>query len=280
MIAYRTSSNTVARHYSTAMTSITTSTDDAKQLSADINASALRLSVLLKEEEDHWKDTRSRALQLLQTEEELPEGESSPFESALTASLTTLQDEVSAMEEGVSTLSRSHADLTAKVAKTQKALIRAQEQEAELETLRPAWQDEYEMLEDELQELHQAYVSRVRNLHYLQKELKKIDRREARAAKRAEAKRMELRRILAEEAEVEGAQEQEEEEEEPQGDNDGDGSAAGASMSAGGRPGTAVTARLSIARSDSSSSISSVAGARSLSSNNSDADTTDSDSAW
>jgi len=251
-------------------------TVDAKQLSADINASALRLSLLLKEEEDHWKDTRTRALRLLQAEEELPEGEESPFESALTASLTTLQDEVSAMEEGVSTLSRSHADLTAKVAKTKKALIRAQEQEAELETLRPAWQDEYDMAEDDLQELHQAYVSRVRNMHYLQKELKKIDRREARAAKRAEDKRLELRRnILAEEAEVE----EEEEEEEPQGGNDGDSSTTGAST-AGRRPGTAVTARLSIARSDSSSSISSVAGARSLSSNNSNADTTDSDSAW
>ena len=46
------------------------------------------------------------------------------------------------------------------------------------------------MLEDELQELHQAYVSRVRNMHYLQTELKKIDRREARAAKRAEDKRL------------------------------------------------------------------------------------------
>ena len=253
-------------------------TDDAKQLSADINASAQRLSVLLKEE-DHWKDTRTRALRLLQAEEELPEGEESPFESALTASLTTLQDEVSAMEEGVSALSRSHADLTAKVAKTKKALIRAQEQEAELETLRPAWQDEYEMLEDDLQELHQAYVSRVRNMHYLQKELKKIDRREARTAKRAEDKRMELRRnILAEEAEAE-EEEEEEEEEELQGDNDGDSSTTGAST-AGRRPGTAVTARLSIARSDSSSSISSVAGARSLSSNNSNADTTDSDSAW
>ena len=152
------------------------------------------------------------------------------------------------------------------------------EQEAELETLRPAWQDEYEMLEDDLQELHQAYVSRVRNMHYLQKELKKIDRREARTAKRAEDKRMELRRnILAEEAEVE--EEEEEEELLVQGDNDGDSSTTGAST-AGRRPGTAVTARLSIARSDSSSSISSVAGARSLSSNNSDADTTDSDSAW
>ena len=252
-------------------------TDDAKQLSADINASAQRLSVLLKEE-DHWKDTRTRALRLLQAEEELPEGEESPFESALTASLTTLQDEVSAMEEGVSTLSRSHAYLTAKVAKTKKALIRAEEQEAELETLRPAWQDEYEMLEDDLQELHQAYVSRVRNMHYLQKELKKIDRREARTAKLAEHKRMELRRnIPAEEAEVE--EEEEEEELLVPGDNDGDSSTTGAST-AGRRPGTAVTARLSIARSDSSSSISSVAGARSLSSNNSDADTTDSDSAW
>ena len=118
-------------------------------------------------------------------------------------------------------------------------------------------------------------------MHYLQKELKKIDRREARAAKRAEDKRMELRRnILAEEAEVEEAEVEEEEEELlVQGDNDGDSSTTGAST-AGRRPGTAVTARLSIARSDSSSSISSVAGARSLSSNNSDADTTDSDSAW
>ena len=256
------------------MTSVaSTDATDAASITTDINASAQRLSTLLKEEEDHWKDTRTRALRLLQAEEELPEGEESPFESALTTSLTTLQDEVSAMEEGVSTLSRSHADLTAKVAKTKKALIRAQEQEAELEMLRPAWQDEYEMVEDELQELHQAYVSRVRNMHYLQKELKKIDRREARAAKRAEDKRMELRRnILAEEAEVE-------EEEEPQGGNDGDSSTTGAST-AGRRPGTAVTARLSIARSDSSSSISSVAGARSLSSNNSNADTTDSDSAW
>ena len=264
------------------MTSIAiTDATDAASTTTDIHASALRLSVLLKEEEDHWKDTRTRALRLLQAEEELPEGEESPFESALTASLTTLQDEVSAMEEGVSALSRSHADLTAKVAKTKKALIRAQEQEAELETLRPAWQDEYEMLEDDLQELHQAYVSRVRNMHYLQKELKKIDRREARAAKRAEDKRMELRRnILAEEAEVEEAEVEEEEEELlVQGDNDGDSSTTGAST-AGRRPGTAVTARLSIARSDSSSSISSVAGARSLSSNNSHADTTDSDSAW
>ena len=254
-----------------------TDATDAASITTDINASAQRLSLLLKEE-DHWKDTRTRALRLLQAEEELPEGEESPFESALTASLTTLQDEVSAMEEGVSALSRSHADLTAKVAKTKKALIRAQEQEAELETLRPAWQDEYEMLEDDLQELHQAYVSRVRNMHYLQKELKKIDRREARTAKRAEDKRMELRRnILAEEAEVE--EEEEEEELLVQGDNDGDSSTTGAST-AGRRPGTAVTARLSIARSDSSSSISSVAGARSLSSNNSNADTTDSDSAW
>ncbi len=114
-----------------------------------------------------------------------------------------------------------------------------------------------------------------------------MDRREARDAKRAEATRMELRKnILAEEAEVvEG-------EEEPQGSDgggdDGDNSigasiapTAAADVTTGGRPGTAATARLSVARSDSSSSISSVAGARSLSSNNSDADTdTDSDSAW
>mmetsp|Transcript_29510 Transcript_29510/g.85925 ORF Transcript_29510/g.85925 Transcript_29510/m.85925 type:complete len:298 (+) Transcript_29510:735-1628(+) len=259
----------------------------AKQLSVDLEASAERLSALLREEEQ-WENTRNEALLLLQAEEESSGEEAGPFGSALTASLDTLQDEVQAMEERVSTLSRSHTDLAAKITKTKKNLFRAEEQEAELETLRPAWQDEYEMLEDELQELHQAYVSRVRNSHYLRKELRKMDRREARDAKRAEATRMELRKnILAEEAEVvEG-------EEEPQGSDsgggdDGDSSigasiapTAAADVTTGGRPGTAATARLSIARSDSSSSISSVAGARSLSSNNSDADTdTDSDSAW
>ena len=263
-------------------------TAEAKQLAIDLEESAKRLFALIKEE-DRWKDTREKALHLLQQEEENGD-DVGPYGSALTTSLGVLQDEVQAMEGRVRALSHSHSDLTAKIDKIRKNLRRAQEQEAELDTLRPSYMDEYEMLEDELQDLHQDYVSKVRNLHYLRKELKKYDRREAKDAKLAEARRMELReKILAEEqAGADRANEEEEDGMEHQGGGGGIGGDASttraSTIAAGGRPGatsssTAATARLSIARSDCSSldSISSVAGARSLSPNESDSD---SDSAW
>ena len=247
----------------------------AKQLAIDLEESAKRLFDLLKEE-DRWKDTREEALRLLQQEEEDKGDGIGPYGSALTASLGALQDEVQTMEERVRTLSQSHSSLATKIGKIKTNLRRAEEQDVELEHIRPSYMDEYEMLEDELQDLHQDYVSKVRNLHYLQKELKKYDRREAKDVKRAEAWRMELReKILAEDQEEEDGIE-------PQGGDDSedgvgiDGNAS-TTREAGGRPGTAATTRLSIARSDSSSSISSVAGARSLSPNESDSD---SDSAW
>ena len=259
----------------------------AKQLAIDLEESAKRLFALLKEE-DRWKDTREEALRLLQQEEENGD-DIGPYGAALTTSLGALQDEVQTMEERVRTLSHSHSDLTAKIDKMKKNLRRAEEQEAELLHIRPSYMDEYEMLEDELQDLHQDYVSKVRNLHYLQKELKKYDRREAKDVKRAKARRMELReKILAEEqVGAEGENEEEEGGMEPQGgggseDVAGIGGNASTTTPAsttalGGRPGTAATTRLSIARSDSSSSISSVAGAHSLSPNESGSD---SDSSW
>ena len=258
----------------------------AKQLAIDLEESAKRVFALLKEE-DRWKDTREEALRLLQQEEENGD-DIGPYGAALTTSLGALQDEVQTMEERVRTLSHSHSGLTAKIDKMKKNLRRAEEQEAELLHIRPSYMDEYEMLEDELQDLHQDYVSKVRNLHYLQKELKKYDRREAKDVKRAEARRMEVReKILAEEqAGAERANEEEEDGMEPQGGG-GSEDVAGIGRNAsttrastialGGRPGTAATTRLSIARSDSSSSISSVAGAHSLSPNESGSD---SDSAW
>ena len=266
----------------------------AKQLAIDLEESAKRLFALLKEE-DRWKDTREEALRLLQQEEENGDDTSiGPYGSALTTSLRALQDGIQTMEERVRTLSHSHSDLTAKIDKIKKNLRRAEEQEAELLHIRPSYMDEYEMLEDELQDLHQDYVSKVRNLQYLQKELKKYDRREAKDVERAEARRMELReKILAEEQA--GAERRANEEEEggmePGGSGGGGSSedfdgiggnasttrASAIAAAAGDRPGTAATTRLSIARSDSSSSISSVAGARSLSPNESGSD---SDSAW
>ena len=253
----------------------------ARQLAIDLEESAKRLFALLKEEEK-WKGTREEALRLLQQEEEGEvEGSNAPYGSALATSLGALQDEVQMMEERVQTLSHTQSDLTAKIDKVKKNLRRAEEQEAELDTLRPSYMDEYEMLEDELQDLHQQYVSKVRNLHYLEKELKKYDRREAKDARRAQGRKMELReKILAEEQA--GAERTNvvvvEDGMEDQGSNGSD-ARASPIVTAGGRPGTAATARLSIARSDGSSSISSVAGARSLSPDDSETDS-DSDSAW
>jgi chromosome segregation ATPase len=231
-------------------------------MNEDLRKSGKRLLGLLRAEDERWKNTRQEALRLLQAEEE---GSSTgkdgdavapPLGSALAASLHALQDDVRTMEERVRTLSRSRADLAAKIDKVRANLRRAEEREAELGTLRPSYSDEYEMLEDGLQDLHQAYVSRVRNVHYLQRELKKMDRREAKEARRAAARMMELRRkIAAEEAAAE-----------PKGGSDG-GGGDGACSGDGGSIGGDGT-------SDGSSSISSVAGARSFT------DSDESNSAW
>eukprot|EP00982_Pelagococcus_subviridis_P001762 14085-Pelagococcus_subviridis.AAC.1 len=72
-------------------------------------------------------------------------------------------------------------------------------------SVRPAYMDEYERLEPEMDELHAAYIERHRNLTYLESELEKIERDEedAAAAHAAELDAMrgklraeELRRVL------------------------------------------------------------------------------------
>lgn len=64
----------------------------------------------------------------------------------------------------------------AQISKRKKDLDRANQRLAELKEVRPAFMDEYERLEEELQEQYQLYVERFRNLDYLEGELDKINK--------------------------------------------------------------------------------------------------------
>ena len=136
-----------------------------------------------------------------------PLSESAPererLRSALRSMTQSIEEDIAAAEDEVTDLERSSRNLADQIVRKRDDLARAEESLAEMEGVRPACMDEYEALEDELRTLHREYVTRVRNVHYLEREVAKVEMRQAEIAKREEAARRKLRdRLQAEDRAV------------------------------------------------------------------------------
>lgn len=168
--------------------------EKAKALAIDIAASGARLTQLLQQQ-DGYKGTRSQALR--------HDGKAQQHvETTLKQTLESTQTNVNDMEERVRDWTKDGKDLSVKIAKRKQDLDRSEEHLTELKHIRPSYMDEYEILEEELKELHQTYVTRVRNIHYLERDLIKLEKREAEVAQRAQEARLKLQRQLQAEEEA------------------------------------------------------------------------------
>merc|ERR1740123_2860448 len=83
------------------------------------------------------------------------------------------------VERAVSSLLGNHSqNLEQKIRKKRQELERCKKRLSSLESVRPAFMDEYEQLEQELERYYEQYVGRFRNLDYLEHEVDVLNREE------------------------------------------------------------------------------------------------------
>ncbi|EGZ25437.1 hypothetical protein PHYSODRAFT_344952 [Phytophthora sojae] len=143
-----------------------------RQLASDITQSGAKLYDLLETELD-VRDARQQAIRFLDALSTNHENSSEQkfLERSIQEILVNLQDNVELTEHQVVELDAEEKALAAKIKKAQTDLERSEKRLKSLQHVRPAFMDEYEKLEKELERQYAIYCERFRNLDYLQREL-------------------------------------------------------------------------------------------------------------
>ncbi|KAL5018071.1 hypothetical protein ScPMuIL_003793 [Solemya velum] len=153
-------------------------------------------------------------------------------EVGLQASIKAVENEIKKTMHMLDNVASDEANLEAKIEKKRNELDRNQKRLLTLQSVRPAYMDEYEKFEEDLQKLYEAYITKFRNLTYLENQLEEYNRAEqdrseetdAALKQMAERLKSEERKsiLMADPADFarESESSEEEEEEEEEGDDD------------------------------------------------------------
>jgi clusterin-associated protein 1 len=87
-------------------------------------------------------------------------------------------EEINNLSRKLENLASDQSNLDLKIEKKKSDLERNQNRFKSMMSVRPAFMDEYEKLEKDLQKLYYIYVDRIRNLEYLETELETYNRSE------------------------------------------------------------------------------------------------------
>ncbi|KTG40625.1 hypothetical protein cypCar_00048196 [Cyprinus carpio] len=134
----------------------------ARQLGSDITAKGAALFDLLGHEED-LRESRTaaiaRPLEITETER------------ALRAAVKDVTESIQMTKDLLNNVSSDEASLEAKIEKKKQDLERNQKRLQTLQSVRPAFMDEYEKIEEDLQKQYQTYVEKFHNLSFLERQL-------------------------------------------------------------------------------------------------------------
>eukprot|EP01112_Ceratiomyxa_fruticulosa_P019605 TRINITY_DN6460_c0_g1_i2.p1 TRINITY_DN6460_c0_g1~~TRINITY_DN6460_c0_g1_i2.p1 ORF type:complete len:458 (-),score=123.84 TRINITY_DN6460_c0_g1_i2:89-1462(-) len=174
--------------YKSSLPTLNTSNQAAKE-DADSGSLSLKL--------DELKSTRSLASsitsfgaaihELLAEEPELSEARSKAtarpldteeVENAIKLKIRSVNENITSLTEKLENLAADEANLEAKIEKKKGELERTKQRLRSLQGVRPAFMDEYERLEGELQNLYAVYLLHFRNVEYLENELEEWNRAE------------------------------------------------------------------------------------------------------
>merc|ERR1712054_258788 len=138
-----------------------------------ITECGLRLFELLKNEADN-KMVRGQAINLLYS------GglDMDKVELEINSMTTNLREESERMEDLCKKLQEDEDSLTEKITKKQSDLDRCKKRLKDLENVRPAFMDEFEKLEQELEKYYTVYIEKFRNVEYLEDQLKNYNQAE------------------------------------------------------------------------------------------------------
>ncbi|XP_063077149.1 clusterin-associated protein 1 homolog [Engraulis encrasicolus] len=141
----------------------------ARQLGSEITAKGASLYDLLGREED-LRESRQMAI--------ARPLEINDTEKALRAAIKDVVENVQRTKEQLNNVAADEQSLDAKIEKKRQELERNQKRLQTLQTVRPAFMDEYEKIEEELQKQYETYVEKFRNLSFLEQQLEDHHRME------------------------------------------------------------------------------------------------------
>ncbi|XP_038676179.1 clusterin-associated protein 1 homolog isoform X1 [Scyliorhinus canicula] len=141
----------------------------ARQLASEITSKGATVFDLLGKEVD-LREMRTaaiaRPLEINETEK------------ALRAGIKEIIEQVQKTKEMLNNVASDEANLEAKIEKKKMELERSKKRLQTLQSVRPAFMDEYEKIEEELQKQYEIYVEKFRNLCYLEQQLEDLHRME------------------------------------------------------------------------------------------------------
>ncbi|XP_059834843.1 clusterin-associated protein 1 homolog isoform X2 [Hypanus sabinus] len=97
-------------------------------------------------------------------------------EKALRAGIQEIMGQVQKTKHMLNNVASDEANLEAKIEKKKLELERSRKRLQTLQSVRPAFMDEYEKIEEELQKQYETYVEKFRNLCYLEQQLDDLHR--------------------------------------------------------------------------------------------------------
>merc|ERR1711988_1140954 len=103
------------------------------------------------------------------------------------------------MEDMCKKLQEDEDSLNEKIAKKQSDLDRCKKRLSDLENVRPAFMDEFEKLEKELEKYYGVYIEKFRNVEYLEHQLEQYNQAEQEKLEESERNLKRMQKRLKEE---------------------------------------------------------------------------------
>ena len=144
----------------------------AKQLATEITESGAKLFDLLSKEKN-LKESRQKAIDFLESiSKNLDSNKENEYiEKCLRNIISSQTESMISMEKMVENLTADEQTLDQKIKRKSHELERAEKRLKSIENVRPAFMDELEILETELDKFYSIYVLKFRNLDFLEHEL-------------------------------------------------------------------------------------------------------------
>ncbi|KAJ8319193.1 hypothetical protein KUTeg_004284 [Tegillarca granosa] len=169
---------------------------EARRLASEITTKGATLYDLLGRE----VDLREQRIMVIAKSLEINE-----VENGLQESIKAVENDIKKTTHMLGNVASDEANLEAKIEKKRNELERNNKRLQTLQSVRPAYMDEYEKLEEELQKLYDSYLNKFRNLTYLEQQLEEYNRLEQDKFEETEEKLKQMaERLKSEELKHEG----------------------------------------------------------------------------
>jgi len=143
---------------------------EARRLASEITVKGAQLYDLLGKEVDLREQRTVVVARALEINE---------VEHGLQGSIEAVQQEIQRTVQMLENVASDEANLEAKIEKRKSELERNNKRLQTLQSVRPAYMDEYERLEEDLQKLYDSYMIKFRNLAFLETQLEEQNKVEA-----------------------------------------------------------------------------------------------------